>query len=517
MPTAPGEQGDRAGAARLAAHALVVLLTCAGVYWPGIGAGGLTMTEGHRVIPAWEMLESGDWLLPRMFGQVYLRKPPGMAWAVAASSSVLGPTEFAARAVSAAAMTATAFLAFVFAARWFGGRWALAGGLAMALTPLFWAPGRGAEIEALHNLGAFASVALIIDVLTPGRASARPILAALPLAASVLVAVLTKGPAALPCLAAAVGAACLVQRSIRPCRSPVVWSAVVAATAVTGVVAWRTASALAAGGERAILQSPGEFLWTPSKLTLAGVGAVLAMPLAAWASALPSSLALLFPWGSDARAEAAGDPVPRPWLLTRTVAWTILLSLGLAAALGVDNPRYAMPGLPLAPMLVPYVLRGLAGAYASRRRVIARVVGLGHPAAWVVALAAGAAFHVLWFEPRLRRTSGREAGIALAASFPDGAEVWANDLIEARPEVLLYAARHAAAEGRRVRVRWVPSLAAESPLPPRGGFVVLRTDAGSGERTAYAVAGRLAGLEPVAFGRVHKYAFTLYRANDRGQ
>src|SRR5437867_1102164 len=99
---------------------MIVLAVCAAVYLPRLGAGGLTNTEGHRAIPGWGMLESGDWVLPRMFGQVYLRKPPGMSWAIAASSAVFGETEFAARLPSALAMMGMALVAMFFGSRWFG-------------------------------------------------------------------------------------------------------------------------------------------------------------------------------------------------------------------------------------------------------------------------------------------------------------------------------------------------------------------------------------------------------------
>ena len=48
-----------------------------------------------------QMIESGDFRVMRMFGEVYFRKPPGMMWAIAASSWLFGHTELSARAVSA--------------------------------------------------------------------------------------------------------------------------------------------------------------------------------------------------------------------------------------------------------------------------------------------------------------------------------------------------------------------------------------------------------------------------------
>jgi hypothetical protein len=43
-----------------------------------------------------------------------------------------------------------------------------------------------------------------------------------------------------------------------------------------------------------------------------------------------------------------------------------------------------------------------------------------------------------------------QAGALLAEALPDGAVLWADDLIEARPDLLLYTQRSAAAAGKRV-------------------------------------------------------------------
>src|SRR5690348_5362146 len=71
----------RRGAGRLAILLFVVSLVC---YLPGIGAGPLAGTEGHRAITAHQMLASGrgpaGWLLPHLYGRLYLTKPPLHYW-----------------------------------------------------------------------------------------------------------------------------------------------------------------------------------------------------------------------------------------------------------------------------------------------------------------------------------------------------------------------------------------------------------------------------------------------------
>jgi len=74
--------------------------------------------EGRYTAVAIEMLDSGDWLVPRLHPDVeHLAKPPFTYWAVAASMAVLGRTELAARLPNALAFAATTLLIVVAARR----------------------------------------------------------------------------------------------------------------------------------------------------------------------------------------------------------------------------------------------------------------------------------------------------------------------------------------------------------------------------------------------------------------
>src|SRR5260370_7222365 len=48
----------------------------AGIYLPGLGSVELKHEEPRRALPALHMLASGDWLVPRVGGIPFLRKPP---------------------------------------------------------------------------------------------------------------------------------------------------------------------------------------------------------------------------------------------------------------------------------------------------------------------------------------------------------------------------------------------------------------------------------------------------------
>lgn len=480
--------------------ALVVLAVWAAVYLPRLGAGGLTSTEGHRAIPGWAMQDSGNWWLPTMFGQAYLRKPPGMPWAVAGSSSVLGQTELAARLPSAIATGVLALACFVFAARWFGS--GLAPGLGAVLLPLFWAPGRSAEIEALNNAATGLAVQLIVE-LTLNRLHR-------PWAGSVLVAVLggvcmaaaalAKGPAGFAAIGAA-GCAGLVltpaadgePKAIARLRVAL-WLglAYLIATVLAGAAFLKLIEAAETWQRETartpVVQNVSEFLWGgEAAVTAAHILKVLSMPIVALASALPVSLALA---PSLRRSGAAGS------LMARGVAWACVGSLVVLTAAGVHNPRYAMPSLAFLPVLVPFAVLAWP-----------RVGGLMRPALVVLLVGAGVWIGVL--EPRQRAKSGREAGVAMARELPDGAMVWADEMIEARPETLWYAKQAAAGAGRRIEPVWVVGMTM-LPSLPRQGFLLVRSDELKSELAMYEKAGLMDRLNLKWEGRVHKYSCRLY-------
>lgn len=279
-----------------------------------------------------------------------------------------------------------------------------------------------------------------------------------------------------------------------------------------GLIAGAIARALEASGEHAITQGVSEFLWTGQPMTPAAIGRVAAMAPVALAAMFPASLALLLPWGPDARTEATRDAdSASATRYARALAWTCIVSLIALTLLGVHNPRYAMPSLGFIPVLAAYAWRGSLGGFVPLRMRFARACLLGRTWAWPIILLCAAAACIGWIEPRRRTTSGLEAGRALGAALPDGAMVWADHMIEARPEVLWYARQAAAAQGKSIRPAWVPGMAGMLSLPRSGTFLLLRTDAASGEEIAYKNAGFMDRLERVWTGRVHKFECALYR------
>ncbi|MEA3210471.1 MAG: hypothetical protein QOE70_3528 [Chthoniobacter sp.] len=93
---------------RLQACALVLVLWAA-IYLPGLGSTELKGEEGRRILPAITMLETGNWLVPYVGGKPFLRKPPLVNWAIAASFKMTGVrNEWTARLPSALCVLALA-------------------------------------------------------------------------------------------------------------------------------------------------------------------------------------------------------------------------------------------------------------------------------------------------------------------------------------------------------------------------------------------------------------------------
>ena len=92
------------------------------VFFWGLGSIPLmSFNEARRAIPASNMFTHGDWLLPRLNGELYLTKPPLLYWIAASVSYLFGTAnEWAVRLPSAIAAAAIAVVAYRYALRQFG-------------------------------------------------------------------------------------------------------------------------------------------------------------------------------------------------------------------------------------------------------------------------------------------------------------------------------------------------------------------------------------------------------------
>jgi len=93
--------------------------------------------EGRYAEIPREMVASGDWLTPRLDGLKYFEKPPLQYWATAAAYSVFGLSEWTSRVWTVALAFACLPMVFLWTRRLYGARAALAGIVALGVSPYF--------------------------------------------------------------------------------------------------------------------------------------------------------------------------------------------------------------------------------------------------------------------------------------------------------------------------------------------------------------------------------------------
>lgn len=148
--------------------------------------------EGRRVLPAREMIQSGNWVVPTLWGQPYLNKPPGIFWLQAAAQMLGGGlSTWAARLVSVAATLATLLALWWTAGRWFSARAGALAALLFLVSPEVVTKARLAEIEAPLALAVFLALAC------SWRSRTGPWLWSVAAGLALAAAVFLKGPAAL--------------------------------------------------------------------------------------------------------------------------------------------------------------------------------------------------------------------------------------------------------------------------------------------------------------------------------
>jgi 4-amino-4-deoxy-L-arabinose transferase-like glycosyltransferase len=129
----------------------VVLVVWMAIYLPGLGSSEIKGEEGRRILPAIQMLETGNYLVPRVGSEPYLRKPPLINWLVAASFQTFGArNEWTARLPSAICVLVVAIIFVTVAQSSLGTRGSTIAGLVWLTNVGIIEKGRLIEIEALY-------------------------------------------------------------------------------------------------------------------------------------------------------------------------------------------------------------------------------------------------------------------------------------------------------------------------------------------------------------------------------
>ncbi len=112
---------------------LLLGLVCFAAFWWRLGSIGLIdPDEPFYAQSAREMVQTGDWLTPQIYGAPQFEKPILYYWLVASSFKALGESEFAGRLPTALFATALVLTVWAWASRLFGARSGFLGALILA-------------------------------------------------------------------------------------------------------------------------------------------------------------------------------------------------------------------------------------------------------------------------------------------------------------------------------------------------------------------------------------------------
>ncbi len=145
-----------------AAAASLCLLSAA-MFFGNLAYPFIEPDESRYAQIALEMIQSGDYIVPRLNGEPYLDKPPMLYWATAASFGMFGLNELAARLPSAMAATLTVLLTFLLGGRLFGHRMAYLAAVMLFLCLGFVLSGRFVIMDGLLTL--FTTACLLASFL----------------------------------------------------------------------------------------------------------------------------------------------------------------------------------------------------------------------------------------------------------------------------------------------------------------------------------------------------------------
>jgi 4-amino-4-deoxy-L-arabinose transferase-like glycosyltransferase len=151
-----------------------LLALCAFLFFYGLTAGDLYRTENLRAIIAADFLRSGNWVVPKLYGEPLFTKPPGMYAAIALVSWPFGGVStWTARLPSAVAATLAVLLVYWYFGRQFG---RLGGLVAACLLPasFMWLDKvPTAEIDALQVAWVTAAVVFFLRALDDEEEAGR--------------------------------------------------------------------------------------------------------------------------------------------------------------------------------------------------------------------------------------------------------------------------------------------------------------------------------------------------------
>lgn len=326
----------------------LVTIAWALVYLPWLGLLDLLLEEPRRALIIRTMLETGDFLVPRLGGEIYTAKPPLFNWLIGISAALGGElNELTARLPAAVAVLLLTLVLLITLRRWLSLRGLLFTGMALVLAPEFIAKGSLAEIETVFTL--LVTLSIWSWYLLDQRRAVGWRLWLLPLF-FVALAYLTKREPAIVFFYLSVVPYLLVRRRWREVVTPGhVLSGFIVVVIVGGwlsLVAWQTGwTALWETLQREVLQRGATQSWQ------AVVQHIVLYPLELLVAMLPFSLLLPFLFGGQIRRSL----VNRYGTLPLFCALAVLINLPVYWFRGDVSVRYFMPMFPFAMLLAAMV------------------------------------------------------------------------------------------------------------------------------------------------------------------
>ena len=132
-------------------YPVVLLGLCGLLFFYGINVGEFYRTESLRAILAEGFYRSGNWVVPKLYGEAFFTKPPLMYAIIALVSTPFGGVnEITARIPSAMSATVTVFLFYWYFGRMFGRTGGFLAALIVPLSPMWLEKASAAELDMMQ-------------------------------------------------------------------------------------------------------------------------------------------------------------------------------------------------------------------------------------------------------------------------------------------------------------------------------------------------------------------------------
>lgn len=311
-------------------------------------AGPLAKSEGIRALTGHQLLDSGQWAVTRLYGAVYMQKPPLFYWAAAASELVFQHgNEWVWRFPSALAASLLIFFLWGMSSRWYGRRAGNITGLSSLFLLVLWSQIRSAEIDMLNNaLAVMAACCMIELIIAPARRS--NILWGIAGGVFLGGMLLAKGPAGMPLILGTMIGAAAATRSYRKLLRPAFLFIFLLGGTLFSLWVWRAHVILAMRNWQADTAGMREVAWRVFSIrALKNWPEVITLPLLVTLYSFPVSGVLPF----ISRHQVLSQMPERQYSISKAILGTLLGSFAFCILFLIPNPRYAYMIPPLFPLL----------------------------------------------------------------------------------------------------------------------------------------------------------------------